>query len=59
MLPPKQEPDNNPGTTWANWQDHKLPEKSSEFEYKDSTADHIGGNESQKFHYGRTDSEAE
>lgn len=54
MTGPNQVPDNNPSDTWENWEDHKLPEKSSEFEYKDSTEEHIGGGESQKFKYGKT-----
>ena len=60
-MPPKQEPDNssNESSTWNNWQDHRLPEKSSEFEYKESTAENIGGGESQRFHYGNTDEAAE
>lgn len=55
MNGPKQEPDNNPPNKWESWQDHKLEGKTSEFQYSDSTSEHIGGGESQKFHYGNQD----
>ena len=52
---PTQEPDNSPGQTFEDWQDYCLPEKSSEFDYTDSTMDHIGNSESEHFKYGRSD----
>lgn len=36
---------------FADWRDHSLPEKTSSFEYKDSTKDNIGNMEDQKFYY--------
>lgn len=41
--------------TWHDWQDHKLAEKSSEFEYSDSTREHIDEGESQNFRYKGND----
>lgn len=40
---------------FADWRDHKLPEKTSTFEYKDSTEKNIGSGEDQKFHYEGND----
>lgn len=40
---------------FADGRDHKLPEKTSTFEYKDSTEKNIGSGEDQKFHYEGND----
>lgn len=43
-------------TTWHDWKEHKLADKSSgDFEYKDGTESNIGGGESQHFHYEGND----
>jgi hypothetical protein len=55
MTPPKQVPDNSEGGSFESWEDHKLPEKSSEFQYSDSTEEHIGNGETQHFHYEGND----
>lgn len=51
MTPPKQQPTES--KTFEDWQDHSLPDKTSTFQYSDSTQQHIGSGESQDFHYGR------
>jgi hypothetical protein len=50
-MPPEQVPSDS--APWEDWQSHKLDDKTSAFNYSDSTSEHIGGDESQKFHYGR------
>ena len=55
MMPPKQVPNNEGESSFENWQDWKLPEKTSAFEYKDSTEENIGNGESQHFHYEGND----
>lgn len=37
--------------SWHDWQDYKSPDKTSAFNYSDSTEQHIG--KSQEFHYGQ------
>lgn len=54
MRPPEQVPSEGNGK-WESWQDHKLDDKSSEFSYSDSTEEHIGSGQSQKFHYEGND----
>jgi hypothetical protein len=56
-LPPEQEPDNEEKSPsdFQEWEDHRLPDKTSVFEYSDSTRDHIDEGESQKFHYEGND----
>ena len=51
-MPPKQVPGET--STFDNWMDHKLEEKSSLFKYQDSTQENIGG-KSQHFHYEGAD----
>ena len=55
MNGPKQVPDNSEGGSFKEWTEWSLPEKTSTFEYKDSTEENIGGGESQKFHYEGND----
>jgi hypothetical protein len=53
---PKQVPDNSEhGPEWENWEDWRLPEKTSVFTYSDSTKEHIENGESQHFHYEGND----
>lgn len=55
--PPEQEPDNSEKSPrdFENWEDFKFEGKSSEFEYSDSTKQHIDEGESQHFHYEGND----
>jgi hypothetical protein len=53
MNGPEQEPKES--STWNNWQDYHAPGKSKEFDYSDSTREHIGEGEQQKFHYEGND----
>jgi hypothetical protein len=55
MMGPKQEPDNSEGGSFKEWQDWCLPDKSEEFEYSDSTQEHIMNGKSQHFHYEGND----
>ena len=50
---PKQVPTES--STFDDWRDHSLPEKTSTFKYQDSTEENIGNGESQKFHYEGND----
>lgn len=50
MNGPKQVPAES-GGSFAEWQDHALPDKTSVFEYSDKTEQHIDSGESQHFHY--------
>jgi len=53
MIGPKQEPTES--SEFENWEDHRLPDKTSTFEYSDSTEEHINRGESQHFHYEGAD----
>jgi len=55
MNGPKQVPDNDGGGGFEDWQDHRLPDKTSVFTYRDGTEENIGGGESQHFHYEGND----
>ena len=48
---PEQKPTES--ATFEEWRNYKIPEKSSEFHYSDSTSEHILDGESQHFNYGR------